>query len=71
MVSLHFALFWPKPPFAFSDVLHKENYSVSVSKYMINFDSVDFSEHHSEEVLSKVSFDAQCRCDAISTLIRD
>ena len=29
--------------------------------------SLDFSERHSEEVISKVSFDAQCRCDAIST----
>ena len=33
VVSSHFALFWPKTPFDFSDVLHKENYSLPVSKY--------------------------------------
>ena len=27
-------------------------YSLSVSKYMINFDVVDFSKHRSEEVIS-------------------
>ena len=32
-ISPHFSLFWQKQPFDFWDVLHEENYSLSVSKY--------------------------------------
>ena len=51
MISSHFYHSWQKNPFNFSDVLHKANYSLSVSKYD-HFDAVDFSERHSEEVIS-------------------
>ena len=48
-ISLHFSPFWKKQPFEFSDVLHKENYSLSVSINMITFDAVAF---FTEEVIS-------------------
>ena len=32
-ISSRFSPLWQKQPFNFSDVLHKENYSSSVSKY--------------------------------------
>ena len=37
--------------FCFLDVLIKDKITLSVSKYD-NFDAVDFSEYHSEEVIS-------------------
>ena len=47
----NFFLFDTSNSLFFSDVLHKENYSLSISKF-INFDAVDFSECRSKEVIS-------------------
>ena len=49
-ISLHFSPFWQMQPFGLSDVLHKENYSLSMFIYNY-FDAVDFSERRSEEVM--------------------
>ena len=44
--------FWQKYPFNFSDVLHKESFSLHLFPNMFNFNVVDFSEHPTEEVIS-------------------
>ena len=47
---LHFSI---SPHFAHADVLHEENYSLSVSKYdsFNHFDAVNFSVLRSKEVI--------------------
>ena len=56
VVSSHFSPFWEKQHFDFSDVLHKENYSLYLCLNITNFYAMDFSERRPEEVMFLLTF---------------